>query len=163
MTLHKAMCVIVLSILGPSSAYSEDSIKFEIIDYGTYQRDIHGGRIKSEEVIAGYIEPSYSMELIKATDEIDAKIGTTFGFRFKSNNKNAEQVEYCGEFPPMKNPQNGVVSTKDCYKYRLLPNKVQWHIFNIGHDWEIVPGKWTLYVIYRNKVAAKKIFTLRKM
>lgn len=162
-SLSRFLAFMFLSLLNISYANCSEQIQLKIIDYGIYENKFNQDVVKSNNVVAGVVKPSYSMEIIKKTYTIDAEIGIAFGFRFiqnKNSNFSKTQVKFCGEHPPMKNPETCKVATKECFNYQLKPKKLQWHTYVIENNWELIPGNWKLFIEHDDKILAEKNFVI---
>lgn len=146
-----------------ASLYGNGTIELEVLDAGIYENEFNGYQLRDNNVVAGHTKPSHTMRLVNKTNKVKGEIGVVFGFRFKpkqSDQMSNTQVKYCGSHPPMKNKLTEVQLETECFDYIIKPNKIQWHTFVIENDWEIVPGKWSLYIEQNNKILAKRDFII---
>jgi hypothetical protein len=97
---------------------------------------------------------------------IDGKVGTQFGVEFRIDGSPADEraTLYLGlKFPPqgIRNPNTGEL----LHEARVaFPNMTIGALCLVGYGfdnaWEIVPGEWTLQLIYRDRVLAERNFTV---
>jgi hypothetical protein len=135
---------------------------FEIVAYGTYGDFVADERMQtpgSSSGDVGVIAGETHLEPVVATDRIAAAPGVRFGFQFVARNLRTFDdvpVEIRVTHPPMMLP-DGRVSTIDHWPMHAqgIPRFTGW-LFE--HDYELVPGEWTIAVVHDGAVAVEKTF-----
>ena len=62
--------------------------------------------------------------------------------------------------PKLTNPDSSQVSEREEYPSRRRIGEVAPTGYTFEHSWELVPGTWTIQIIYASKVLAEKTFTV---
>jgi hypothetical protein len=101
--------------------------------------------------------------LVKMTDIVPAKIGTSFGFKLSIRDIGVQEevaLTIKLSHPPMKEP--GSVDTITTQELEGVADYFRPFVFAYGfdRDWELVPGKWTFQVYCRGLLLAEKSFTV---
>jgi hypothetical protein len=60
--------------------------------------------------------------------------------------------------PKLVNPSSGQASESEEYPSQRWLGKVEPTGYTFEHAWELVPGKWTIQVVYDSKVLVEKSF-----
>lgn len=134
-----------------------------IVDFGIYTVDnessVDVGQSPSWKVLLGG-----KIKLEKQTDQIPAKLGQKFGFRFTLSEKEKKRaLKFVWLYPEMKNPNTGQISTGAEGPGKYSGDGVPVLMFyNLSHPWELVPGKWTFQVFDGDRLLVEKKFTVVK-
>lgn len=131
---------LTLVTVGP--ALAQDSIRdaSPIVDFGIYSPD------------------NESSPLLVETDTIPAVVGTVFGIRITLDQELISSYSYRWTFPEMRNPADGRVWTEMTGSKDVSGDSVHPILARINHDWEAVPGDWTLQVFSGDQVLVEKVF-----
>lgn len=105
-----------------------------------------------------YSDDREKPELLKATDEIPATVGTVFGVRLVLDGETRTSLSYRWTFPAMQNPANGQIWTEMDGARELSSDRALPFLARINNDWEAVPGEWTLQVLRNEQVIVEKVF-----
>ena len=136
--------------------------KFELIEYGIVSVEDKGWR-KTEDPNFGRTHSVAFEKVKKETEQIQAKIGTRFGMRFRIDgepNKKTITVEYAGIHPQLTNPKTGKTFSSYKYQKKVKIGETRYMGYKFDHDWELVPGNWTLQVLYQGEVMVEKEFVV---
>jgi hypothetical protein len=136
----------------------------EIADYGIYRRSSKG-EVNAPETNVGHIHAVASVELVQRTEQIPATLDTSFGIRYRvSGNPNGAIIQGTVNVihPETKNPESGKTTAVDQWPFTAKLGKLKYTGWHFDHLWELVPGKWTIQLIYRGKVIAEKQFEVQK-
>jgi hypothetical protein len=105
---------------------------------------------------------------VSDSTDVDGKVGTQFGIEFRIDGTPADQavtIHLGLKFPPqgIRNPNTGDL---------LRTARVAFPDMKIGalcvvgygfdNAWEIVPGAWTLQILYQDRVLAERTFVVSK-
>lgn len=152
--------VSLLLIVFCGSANAE-SWHAKMVDYGTYESGL-GGKV-SDNAVAGDLTISFGKKLIKQSEEVTAKIGSNFGFRYTlTGPKDEVEVTIRVIHPfPLKDPVTGKEFAKSEWSQEVPINHENWNTgWNFENDWEIVPGKWVMQLLIKDKVILEKTFLI---
>lgn len=143
------------------------SISGRIDDYGVSTDLTAPVQIGNPELPGG-VETFVERSVInQTTDEIEARLGTSFGYHFTISGlkPGAEYVfEKAVSYPAMTLP-DGTVSRG--YS-RELPSTIarsdgtvgSWQGYGLDCDYELLPGPWTIEIKYQGRTLTSKTFEL---
>jgi hypothetical protein len=151
------LCLFVLN----ANAASAQDWKAEMIDYGVYAVSV--GKKVEDENVAGGLRLSYGERLIKSTDQVDAIIGTSFGYRYRLNGPVSNvRVTIKVSHPALHDPSTGKEFQTSEWSQIVPAGTVNWNTgWVFDHDWEIMPGEWTLKLYIADKKLFEKSFVVR--
>ena len=132
----------------------------QLIRYGVYRNDTIGYR-KGPETSEGRIAVIGDTKLLKQTDRIHAKVNTTFGIEYTVTGTPAEaDVDVVLEVihPPIRNPHTGRTVAVEHGIYHVLTGVPYYNDVRLDAAWNVVPGPWTLRVVYQSRVLLEKTF-----
>jgi Domain of unknown function (DUF3859) len=154
--------LVLVLVAAPSVVYaaSDVPVTVEIVEFGTYavtnringERDANGER--------GYVG---AHDLIKRTDQICARLKTTFAIEYMiTSADDAVVVTVVTVFPPdgIVNDQ-GVRLASNAQTTRRAVGERFIRSFTFDEPFEMVTGQWTFEIRHRDRVAATKAFTVR--
>jgi hypothetical protein len=140
-----------------------ENLSAKILDYGIYNEEVR--EIIKDESVPGGTRGSARYSLIEETNKIPAKLGISFGFRYKLYGvpeKSKLKFKRLFFFPKQGLTDKGKGRTY--YKAQLDDELIVRETMEIGykfeHPWELVPGKWSFQVWYEGKKLAEKTFTV---
>lgn len=155
-----------------------------LVDYGIYET--HYKRKIEDEKVAGGLVESEDKTLIKQTDQIESKLGTSFGFRYTLDGpstrftspppgrtrryalrgKGIANVTIKVNHPvPIKDPISGKEFLTSEWSQDVLvsPDSVNWNTgWVFENEWEIVRGKWIIQLSLEDKILLEKEFFITK-
>jgi hypothetical protein len=108
------------------------------------------------------VRPASRAVLIAQTNEIPAKVGTTFGYQIVVNGSptgalaDFEVVVH----PAFTKPDGKVTDTKDRVPWRYWIGKQSSYTYTFDYDWEAVPGNWLIEIWRNGKRLASKEFVV---
>ncbi len=123
----------------------------ELLDSGSYALTTAGERESTPGTAAGSNIVAYDQKLLSAGNRIEAKLGASFGFRYRLRcaDPAPEEVEVEIEVlhPPMRNPDGGEAQTRSHWRDGAWTARANFHSgWRFDYDWERVPGEWTIRV-----------------
>jgi hypothetical protein len=133
---------------------------------------IYTGQATSKPAEAGQETPTRTVGTVpdwhfeSDTTDVPGKVGTQFGVEFRIDGSPAGEnlTLHLGlKFPPqgIRNPNTGTLmhETKVAFPNMKIGPPC---LIGYGFDnaWEIVPGEWTLQILYRDQVLAERTFTV---
>jgi Domain of unknown function (DUF3859) len=148
---------VILFIFNSATA---EPLSARIVDFGVYEIN-RGDNVDNEDVAAGLVI-SYGKRLIKETDQVEAKIGTNFGFRYILSGSDSDvEVTIKVQHPtPLRNPETGKEFIVSEWEQTVPVGSTNWNTgWIFEKDWEIVPGEWVMQLhVDKNKLIEKKFF-----
>ena len=154
-------CAIFLLLASHASA---EPWSAQIVDYGVYEVS-RGASVENENVAAGLVV-SYGKQLIKKTDQVEAILGTNFGFRYVLSGPDADvYVTIKVKHPTaLKGPESGkeFTSSKWGQSVPVGVGNVNWNTgWIFEEDWEIVPGEWVMQLYVGEAKLLEKTFFIK--
>jgi hypothetical protein len=134
----------------------------EIVEYGLFDKVSIGSR-KADSVLTGKVDEVPKVKLQQQTTTIPATLGTSFGITVKLTGSPLGETVDCSIRwirPKLTNPETGQSSERSEFPSRRPIGEVTPTGFTFEHPWELVPGTWTVQVIYDSKVLAEKRFNV---
>jgi hypothetical protein len=141
----------------------EKSITANIIDFGLVKPNNYKKYYNDLSAI-GSGSLLKSMEFIEQTDQIPMQIGNGFGISFKidfDDPKNKEIIIIHISPEPIKyRNQKGTIYSivKRPYNYDII----DFTGYMIEKPEELIPGEWTILIIYKDKILLEKKYYLQK-
>jgi hypothetical protein len=159
-----SLFLFVASLAGDSLAVIKPQIpNGTIITFGIYDVVKRGVRYEHKESTSGHAEEAVEVVLIEKTSNVPLKKGVTFGIEWEAEGlpniplKIAMRVKH----PPTTKP-DGTVSTGFDELLPFVPEngriEKRGDYYNLTEDWELLPGEWTLSIVYEGKVLCSKVF-----
>lgn len=148
----------------PAFSIATEVRGIDVVEFGIFKLDKVGER-ESKNTTSGSFNVTKEERLIKGTDKVVATVGTHFGFRFKLNGlPEGQKVLLQGRVlhPQISNPETQKMSIIDSWEIEETIGHTNYIGWSFDHDWEIVPGKWTIQLFYGSKKLAEKIFKVRR-
>jgi hypothetical protein len=132
----------------------------KLIRYGVYRNETIAYR-KGPETSEGRIAIIGDTKLLQRTDRIHAKVNTTFGIEYTVTGMptNAD-VDVVLEVvhPPITNPHTGRTVAVERGTYHVLTGVPYYNDVRLDEEWNVVPGLWTLKIVYQSRVLLEKTF-----
>jgi len=166
-----AVIIFVLSIIScdkiksvPGSA----NIKAEIVEYGVYKQITERVIKKNSDTTSGYTSRPKSKNgvvFVRETENIKVIKGTIFGYKVKLYGLSVGErtpIDVMYQHPPIVG-HDGKVSTGFTLKKSPRSSNGEFEggiFYRLSEDYELVPGKWTLSVLHKDRVLAEKTFNL---
>lgn len=141
------------------------AFKAEIVEEGVFKQIGKPVIVSSPNTASGKIAEHSGIELVEPTKRLRAVQGVIFGFRYRisgvANGENSG-FEMRALHPPMKSHsgQMETVSTAETFvigEGRVATNDI---VYSLTEPSEVLPGKWTLQLLYRGQVVLSRDFLL---
>lgn len=148
------LAIVALALTAPAQA----SGQVEIRDFGFYDLSVDGS-VPAPEDISGSRNIVSNIRLQRQTEEIDAQLGRSFGFRFRVTDPalHGQQLTLRTIFPPLTNPESKrTMATQD--RTFVGSNELLYDGYRFDYDWEMAEGIWTFQVLHKGRVIAEKKF-----
>jgi hypothetical protein len=162
-----SLIIILAGFICAPAAVAQESVVVQsvgIVDYGIYRIELTGERVPVPSAGAGVVRPASRAVLIFQTNQIPATLGTTFGFQFILESKPVGAVagvDIVVEHPPFKKPNGETTSTLDKVPWRYRIGEKVGYTYTFDHEWEAVPGKWTIEVWQGGRRLVGKDFVVK--
>jgi len=134
-----------------------------IVNFGIYEVVESGRKYEHKESTAGYAEEGVKVTLVKKTTDIPLKKGVIFGIEWEAQGlpdipiKIAMRVKH-----PQTTKPDGTVSTGFDEMLPFSPKKgrikKRGDYYGLSEDWEMLPGEWSLSMVYEGKVLCEEVF-----
>src|SRR5215212_2754678 len=133
----------------------------EVIDYGIYQLKPTGELRKAPGTGSGKWSVTSEPRLLKKTDSIPARIGTTFGIKYKilgTPKDDPVEILFRVRHPKILNPETGKsVSVEQC-KVTVLIGAVDYRGYTLGSGADLQPARWVLQILVNSKIVVEHEF-----
>ena len=146
--------VLALALATPAQASGQVEIK----DFGFYDLSVDGS-VPAPEDISGSRNIVSNIRLQRQTEEIDAQLGRSFGFRFRIADPalHGQQLTLRTIFPPLTNPESKrTMVTQD--RPFTGSSELLYDGYRFDYDWEMAEGIWTFQILHNGKVIGEKKF-----
>ncbi len=148
------LVLVALALAAPARASGQVEIK----DFGFYDLSVDGS-VPAPEDISGSRNIVSNIRLQRQTQEIDAQLGRSFGFRFRIADPAlyGQQLTLRTIFPPLTNPESRRTMTTQDRPFTGT-NELLYDGYRFDYDWEMAEGIWTFQILHRGRVIAEKKF-----
>jgi hypothetical protein len=155
--LARALAPLVLLALA-LAAPAQASGQVEIKDFGFYDLSVDGS-VPAPDDISGSRNVVSNIRLQRQTEEIDAQLGRSFGFRFRIADPAlyGRQLTLRTIFPPLTNPESKRTMTTQDRPFTGT-SELLYDGYRFDYDWEMAEGIWTFQILHNGKVIGEKKF-----
>jgi hypothetical protein len=154
--------VVLVAALGDAAAQDARIDRIEVVGTGIFQAEktaterAPGTAAGTRHILAG-------TTLIKSTTRIEARVGVHFGMQFRiagRPDKAPIRLLSVTQYPApgLKNPATGSVMRRGENTLAATIGAVNYRGYLFEHDWELVPGAWTLELWHGGRMLAKQTF-----
>ena len=150
------LAVLALSLAAAPAARASGQV--EIKDYGFYDLSVDGS-VPAPEDVSEERNIVSNIRLHRQTDEIDAQLGRSFGFRFRVADPAllGQELTLRTIFPPLTNPKSKrTMTTQD--RTFVGTGEVLYDGYRFDYDWEMAEGIWTFQILHKGRLLAEKKF-----
>ncbi|MBL8662690.1 MAG: DUF3859 domain-containing protein [Candidatus Odyssella sp.] len=148
------LAILALALAAPAAA----SGQVEIQDYGFYDLSVDGS-VPAPDDVSGTRNIVSNIRLQRQTEEIDAQLGRSFGFRFRIVDPalHGQTLTLRTKFPPLTNPESKRTMTTQDRPFTATGESV-YDGYRFDYDWEMAEGIWTFQILHNGKVIGEKKF-----
>lgn len=148
------LLILTLALTAPVAASGQVEIK----DFGFYDLSVDGS-VPAPGDISGSRNIVSNIRLQRQTEEIDAQLGRSFGFRFRVTDPAlyGRTLTLRTIFPPLTNPESRRTMTTQDRPFTAT-GETLYDGYRFDYDWEMAEGIWTFQVVHNGKVIAEKKF-----
>jgi Domain of unknown function (DUF3859) len=163
-TVLSLLLLTFLSIGANAQAPRVDSIK--IVDYGLYTNNVTA-KESAPNVPGGSRNIVKEIRHAATTRTVPAQQGVVFGFNFTVVGAPAGTVvplHMVDVYPPpgLRDPATQKLSDHAEYNRTATIGSQTFTSYGFDHDWELVPGVWTIQIWYEGRKLAEQQFTVVK-
>lgn len=160
----RILLAIASALLGAVVALPCRAASVSIVDHGIYQLELSGVRRPSESDPTGFQESYVAAKQTEETDNVCARLGLAFGFRFIVSDDaraGALPVTSVVRYPPpgITNARK-VTYEKAEYREVVAVGARASFFYSFDERWEMVAGEWTLEVQVDGQVLTSRTFTI---
>jgi hypothetical protein len=134
-----------------------------IVEYGVYEDVAELGTRGAEKSTAGHVTAVLDMKLVASTDRVPRKLQTNFGMRFVLEGEPAggvEEVTIRVLHPPFRRPGFSGDTRSDEWEAQGIIADKRYTGWEFEYPYELVPGRWTIQIVHKDRVLAEKAFTV---
>jgi hypothetical protein len=161
-----AVLVSSLALLtdAPMHAQSPSVDRIDIVEYGTYTVD---RRVQGRDARGINQATATNVQHATTTKEIPARIGTTFGLRYKIIGKPDEAPITLRRIvvfpaPGLQPPSSSKPLARDEFAVQARVGETNYMFYTLEDSFELVPGIWIIEIWYSNRKLASQSFTVSK-
>ena len=157
---------LMLLFLASSGAYGQAAqvTRIDIVDYGIYTAD----NLAAQSVpgaASGTVTPIANIRLAASTRGVPAQQGVRFGFRYLIVGTPAGTIvplHLVTIIPPpgVRNPSTQQLKTRGEFDWTARIGAQSARLYDLTHEWEVVPGVWTLQIFHQGRKLADESFTV---
>ena len=136
----------------------------QLLEYGTFRKLASTNDVSEPGSLTGARHAVSKVALIECATNVQARIGTSFGFRVKFPGNNSNEVVSCTAkclHPRLTDPSSGRSSEGDQWDTSGLAGQDGYIGYTFDNDWELVPGRWTLEVFQGSQLVLEKTFNVQ--
>ena len=159
-----AVLVSSLALLtdAPIHAQAPSVDRIDIVEYGTYSVD---RRVQGRDARGINQATATNVQHATTTKEIPARIGTTFGLRYKIIGKPDEAPITLRRIvvfpaPGLQPPSSSKPLARDEFAVQARVGETNYMFYTLEDSFELVPGIWVIEIWYGNRKLASQSFTV---
>ena len=160
----------VLLSLASTGCFSQECVKPQVrlVDEGAYEVAGSLHENVAENTVAGVVRTIDSKVLVQPGQVVDARLGRSFGFRYFLDCERGKDLSVPMtirvQHPPLRKPGTRHAETISTWDNDAWGNHVRPNIhsgYRFDEAWEMVPGRWTIQVVHRDRVLLERHFDVR--
>jgi len=153
--------------LAAAGCFAQECVKPQVrlVDEGVYQSRGSLREHRADNTVTGVVREIDSKVLVQPGQVVDAKLGRSFGFRYFLDCEGGKDLSVPMtvrvRHPPLRKPGTQKAETistwdNDAWGNHSRPNIHSGYRFD--EPWEMVPGRWTIQVVHRDRVLLERHF-----
>jgi hypothetical protein len=156
--------LLLLCLIGAGCTGRQRPAVGEIVQSGLCIQDVNG-RYSQPQSTAGYATTG-PLTLTDRTTEVPLRQGVAFGYVWKASNlPNPAVITYRVEHPAITRPDGVTMSRfeEDLVVETLRGEYQTTDCYALSEKFELVPGTWTLSVLFRGTLLVKQSFHITEL
>jgi hypothetical protein len=158
----KALFLVCALLLIAPLAQAQEIERIEVLEYGLYQRGDVVGELPPSPNGIGRSQVN-GIKHLRTTRRVPARLGTSFGFRFRVHGKPIGEVGDLVQvliLPPegLKSEISGKTVTRDAFSTQHVIGGEDFMTMSFDYRWELVPGIWTVQLWSGRRKLAEQSF-----
>jgi hypothetical protein len=156
----------LLLLLASVDAYAQTPqvTRIDVTEYGIYTSTIQSTQA-APGTATGALNHVTNFRLAVTTRTVPAQQGAQFGFRFNVVGPPSGMVVPLHSVtilppPGLRNPATGQVKTQSDYDANTTVGADNYRSYTLTHDWEVVPGIWTMQIWYQGRKLVEQSFNV---
>jgi uncharacterized protein DUF3859 len=158
----------VLLSLAPVGAQAQTARvdRIEVVEYGIYQTETTK-RTETPGTAGGFVRTLTNIRNSEVTRTVPTRPGVRFGFRYKlvgAPDGAQVPITIVDKFPKqgLHKPGSAEAFFREEYVAQRTIGEENYTDYGFDHDWELVPGTWTMELWYQGRKLAEQSFTVVK-
>jgi Domain of unknown function (DUF3859) len=158
----------VLLSLAPVGAQAQTPRidRIDVVEYGIYRTETTK-RTETPGTAGGFVRTLTNIRNSEVTRTVPARPGVRFGFRYNvvgAPDGTQVPVTIVDKFPKqgLHKPGSADAFYREEYVAQKTIGKESYTDYGFDHDWELVPGTWTIELWYQGRKLAEQSFTVIK-
>jgi hypothetical protein len=140
--------------------------RIEVVEYGIY-RTATTKRTEAPGTAGGYVRTLANIRNSEVTRIVPARPGVRFGFRYNvigAPDGAQVPITIVDKFPKqgLRKPDSAETFYREEYVATKTIGQESYTDYGFDHDWELVPGTWTIELWYQGRKLAEQSFTVVK-
>ncbi len=158
-----AILLLVVASACKSSSQGTPTVSAEVVAAGL-SRVIPTRSRPAPKTAKGTVDEVAAPEILPGGTNIRGKLGTTFGMRVRVRGPAPGTIIPMitrVTHPPTTNPATMTATTVEEWASPMQSGRTLYQGWVFERDWELVPGKWRIEVLYEGRAVATQDFTVR--
>ncbi len=140
--------------------------RIDVVEYGIYRTETTK-RTETPGTAGGYVRTLTNIRNSEVTSTIPARPGVRFGFRYNvvgAPDGTQVPVTIVDKFPKqgLRKPGSAESFYREEYVAQKTIGRESYTDYGFDHDWELVPGTWTIELWYQGRKLTEQSFTVIK-
>jgi uncharacterized protein DUF3859 len=140
--------------------------RIDVVEYGIYAANKRSV-VSAPNTATGSRHLLNGIRHVESTRTVPARLGVRFGFRYTVVGAPAGTpvaLHIVTIFPPpgLQNPATRQIKAQSEYDIQTTIGNSPYKDYGFDHDWELVPGIWTMQVWYQGRKLVEQEFTVAK-
>lgn len=159
-------CLLLAVWLGAAFGQGSRVERIEIVEAGIYRADTAAVEF-APGTATGRRNVLSETRLVTATTRVEAAIGVHFGVRYRVVGRpDGASVKLVSvtlyPAPGLTNPASGMVQSRGEHTLYATIGRINYRGYVFEHDWEVVPGIWTIELWDGRRKLASQAFDVVK-
>ena len=157
----KSLLTAVMLLALARASFAGNVTGAEIVQYGVYDKVRSVGPRKDAGSVLGQVDQVPEVRFKEQTNTVVASLGTSFGVMITLTGDPPGELVDCSIrwiHPKLTNPTSGKTTERNEIWSQRRIGEPEPTGYTFENAWEMVPGKWTIQLVYKSKVLVEKTF-----